>query len=547
MLRLLPTSRTVRYGIGVGCGAAAAGGVILYKTDPSIQRSVRFWQMTGPIVAHYFSERWRASSDFDRDVRFKRLHQLYAPRAREVVEELRGMFVKVAQVLSVRPEAVPEEYRREFRKLQDMAPPARWEPIRAVLERDLGASVAEVFEHIDEEPLGAASIGQAHRVTWQGRQAVVKVQYPDAGPMLRADFRCLELLLRLVNTDALAILRQVKQQFAVELDYSSEATHLREVYAAFQAAPEFEGKIAVPEPIPQLTSGNVIGMAYLEGPKLETALRVRMEALGVDLGQRGIGEWLASQQRSSLARNFSGSEMQPETVEPGTSGAESSHPRWLKLGEWAVKLVGWDIVLWLTQKIADARAGHLAGPSAELRSALQLVLDVHGYQLFFCPIFNADPHPGNILMMPDGRIGLIDFGQCRRLTVEQKVGLARLLRAVTRPACPEADEEVAAAFEATGVKSQQRDQEFLALLPRLMFSRLQAEWLQGEIKDVLRRDRIVEFPIHVVMAYRAAMLLRGLCLVMQENTSIAEAWTPWAERWLDQSRIAPNCWQAANL
>ncbi|CAE7840464.1 adck1, partial [Symbiodinium necroappetens] len=115
-----------------------------------------------------------------------------------------------------------------------MAPPARWEPIRAVLERDLGASVAEVFEDIDCEPLGAASIGQAHRVMWRGRPAVVKVQYPDAASMLWADFRCLELLLRLVNTEALVILRQVKQQFSVELDYTSEANHLQEVYSAFQ-------------------------------------------------------------------------------------------------------------------------------------------------------------------------------------------------------------------------------------------------------------------------------------------------------------------------
>eukprot|EP00913_Durusdinium_trenchii_P018156 g17057.t1 len=124
-------------------------------------------------------------------------------------------------------------------------------------------------------------------------------------------------------------------------------------------------------------------------------------------------------------------------------------------------------------------------------------------------------------MMPDGRIGLIDFGQCRRLTSEQKAGLARLLQAVSQPVSPEADRQVAAAFEATGVKTKHGDPEFLALLPRLMFSRIHTE--------------IVEVPVHMVMAYRTAMLLRGLCLVLQENTSVAEAWSPWAERWLQAS------------
>eukprot|EP00439_Symbiodinium_sp_Y106_P068289 s2412_g11.t1 len=587
----------------------------------------------------------------------------------------------------------------------------------------------EVFEAIDCEPLGAASIGQAVAVL----PAVVKVQYPDAASMLWADFRCLELLLRLVNTEALVILRQVKEQFSVELDYTSEANHLQEVYSAFRVAPEFKDKVAVPEPIPQLTSGSVIGMGYLEGPKLETALRARLQALGMDVGQQGVGEWIAAQQRNGITQNFGlpdarsldekKEEFEKEAQDQGAgrerflilvnhtnqtdkqlivffpdeskraaadAACEDSHPRskredeeragetvsrvrvccsfakeavvdlWpgllsrkkitserievfhenelivnitqhelvpqhvalsdeekqqllnrykmkpsqlpriqvtdpvaryfgmqrdqvmkiirpsetagryvtyrlvvrlQEVGAWAweggrpqaqpsaaisrqgkeVSFAAFAVVQQcrLTRKMADSRSAGLAlgylcfqvgrrdGP----------VVTSRGFQLFFCPVFNADPHPGNILMMPDGRIGLIDFGQCRRLSLEEKAGLARLLQAVTKPRSPEADREVAEAFEHTGVKSQHGDREFMALLPRLMFSRLQAEWLQGDIKErvVLRKDRIVEFPIHVVMAYRTAMLLRGLCLVLQENTSIAEAWTPWAERWLNQA------------
>ncbi|CAJ1424405.1 unnamed protein product, partial [Effrenium voratum] len=59
-------------------------------------------------------------------------------------------------------------------------------------------------------------------------------------------------------------------------------------------------------------------------------------------------------------------------------------------------------------------------------------------------------------------------------------GLARLLQAVSRPSSPEADQQLAEAFQATGVRSKNGDKEFLALLPRLMFCRFQAEWLGGD-------------------------------------------------------------------
>jgi len=528
--RLATARRALGYALGAGFTGGAATSVYLYKTDPSFERSVRFWWLSGPIVGHYLLERMRASDDDDREVRYKRLHAIHAPDARKVIEELRGMFVKVAQVMSVRPEVVPEEYRVEFRKLQDEAPPVQWDPIREVLERDLGAPVSQVFEKIEEAPLGAASIGQAHHVLWQGRQAVVKVQYPDAAVMMRADFRCLDILLWLVNKDALPMLRQVWEQFSTELDYAAEANNLRDLHEAFQASSEFSGRVVVPEPIPELTTGNVIGMGYLPGRKLELALRDRLEALGVEIGGQSIGDWLRSQQRNGL-----------EHFGDEKSSSQSSEPPWLqRVAMKAARIIGLDRLLWLTGSLVDFRsAGSATIKTHELRSALHLLLDAHGYQLFFCPLFNADPHPGNILMLPDGKVGLIDFGQCKRLSFEEKVGIARLIKAVSQPKSPEADQEVAAAFEATGVRTKNGNRDFLALLPRLMFSRMQAEWFEsGTLKEVLRQDKVLEIPIHMVMAYRTAILLRGLCLVLQENASVAEAWTPYAEKWLAENIVA---------
>lgn len=195
-----------------------------------------------------------------------------------------------------------------------------------------------------------------------------------------------------------------------------------------------------------------------------------------------------------------------------------------------------ELRLWLQRLLSSTPTG---GGSAVLASLLRLALDVHGHQLFFCPYFNGDPHPGNILLLPDGRVGLIDFGQCRQFSAAERRGLARLLLAVARPPSSEADAEVADAFLATGVRTKNSDARFLAQVPRLMFCSLRAEWFErGHLAEILRRDRIEHLPLHLVMAYRTAMLLRGLCLVLQENASVADAWAPMAQRWLQQEAAA---------
>eukprot|EP00442_Polarella_glacialis_P038984 CAMPEP_0115155048 /NCGR_PEP_ID=MMETSP0227-20121206/67667_1 /TAXON_ID=89957 /ORGANISM="Polarella glacialis, Strain CCMP 1383" /LENGTH=184 /DNA_ID=CAMNT_0002566059 /DNA_START=1 /DNA_END=552 /DNA_ORIENTATION=+ len=180
--------------------------------------------------------------------------------------------------------------------------------------------------------------------------------------MLWADFRCLQGLLWLVSPDALPMLSQVWEQFATELDYAAEALNLRDLHVAFEAAPEFAGRICVPEPIPELTSGNVIGMGYLPGPKLETALRARLEALGVDVGSQSMGDWLASQQRHGLAAEMDGAGQDASASSAGRPGGEASSEEpgraswWWRLGRSAVRLLGLDLVLWLARSASDLKS-----------------------------------------------------------------------------------------------------------------------------------------------------------------------------------------------
>lgn len=535
--RRLLQATAVTAGAGVGAFAWA------YHTDAGVRRSTRFWQHVAPMLARYKWAQLRSADEDDKQQRYNELHENHAPKVREMMAELGGMFVKTAQVLSVAP--LPEAFRSELRKLQDSANSADWEAIRQVLEEDLGGRVEDIFESFETTPLGSASIGQAHLARFGGKQVVVKVQYPDAAEMLHADFGCLALLARIAGTaEQVAYVDEWRNRFGEELDYVQEAANLTDCHAAFQQSGNLTASVAVPSIIPELSGRRVIGMEHLPGGKLEAALRQRLQSLGVDL------TWDHSKGRKSpMAQQFGGRGAQAgDTVGPAS---------WLRqLALSALRMLGMDRVMWLTRKLVNIRLRAAAllgyastGSSVEVSDALRVVLEAHGFQLFFCPLFNSDPHPGNILLLPDGRIGLLDFGQCRRMSHHQRADLARLFVVLGRAKQGNAsDSELASAFAATGMTSAHGDDRFLSIMPRLLFDKVDAEWFDKESpvgkewREVMKGDKLEHFPPHMSSLCRMVMLLRGQCMVLQENVSLVDIWQPFAERWLrEHGEPIPTC------
>ena len=94
-----------------------------------------------------------------------------------------------------------------------------------------------------------------------------------------------------------------------------------------------------------------------------------------------------------------------------------------------------------------------------LRKTLQSLLEIHGFEMFVSGLFNADPHPGNLIAMPDGRVGLIDYGQCKRLEPGPRHAIAELMVKIADDAPAE---EVAAAFRRVGVRTEKGGDEFLS-------------------------------------------------------------------------------------
>ena len=183
----------------------AVGGAYVFS-DPSARRSLDFWSRLGPVVVSYIGthllhKHLYKSSPEDRKAAFHELHEKCAPKVFDAIVDLRGIFVKAGQYLSVRPEITPEPYCRYFKTLQTNAPSEPLDVILAVIKNEIGRPVEEAFSYIAPEPCGSASTAQAHVAHLKGthEEVVIKVQYPDAEAWFNSDISSLSQMARLIN------------------------------------------------------------------------------------------------------------------------------------------------------------------------------------------------------------------------------------------------------------------------------------------------------------------------------------------------------------
>jgi predicted unusual protein kinase regulating ubiquinone biosynthesis (AarF/ABC1/UbiB family) len=185
---------------------------------------------------------------------------------------MRGAAMKVGQLFSTLDLGlVPVEIRDEVLEilgtLQDDAEPVPFASIRKVIEADLGRRLQSVFAQVDPEPLAAASIGQVHRAQLKdGREVVLKVQYPGIAEAVHADLRNLGLGLKLLSViapgvDSRAIAEEIRTRVIDELDYELEAANQRAMACAYREHPF----IVVPAPVAELCRERVLVSDYVEG------------------------------------------------------------------------------------------------------------------------------------------------------------------------------------------------------------------------------------------------------------------------------------------
>ena len=199
---------------------------------------------------------------------------LQAVRIRESLERLGPTFVKLGQLLSLRPDLIPEAYCKEFSKLQDHVPAVAFCEIRNVIEEDLGKPLEKIFKSFKPEPLAAASIAQVHEATlYDGTKVAVKVQRPHIKETIDADLDILFTIAQAVEDHVTGARNfrpvEVVKEFALwtrrELDFQIEAHNA----ARLRDAMKEKRGLYVPSIYPAYSSRHVLTMEYVRGVKMD--------------------------------------------------------------------------------------------------------------------------------------------------------------------------------------------------------------------------------------------------------------------------------------
>ena len=221
------------------------------------------------------------------------VHGITPEKLRLILEDLGPTFVKLGQIMSMRPDFLPQEYCDELMKLQTEANPLPFSVIEKVIEQEYQRRWTRIFRSIDEEALGSASIAQVHcAVLLDGEKVVIKVQRPGVHDIMSKDIVLLKRaagILRILGpaqdvVDFSMVLDELWAIAKQEMDFVMEANHIEEFRHANQDA-DF---VSCPKVYRHLTTQHVLVMEYVDGIQIDDV--AGLKAAGIDV--RRIGERL---------------------------------------------------------------------------------------------------------------------------------------------------------------------------------------------------------------------------------------------------------------
>ena len=231
------------------------------------------WQMS-------WAQLWRKR--YDTRVRWKKIHRRNARRMYRGFVSLRGVYIKLGQILSVMGTFLPREYTEELEGLQDDVPPQRYSKIQKTFVNAFGKSPHEVFAKFEEVPIAAASLGQVHQASSAtGERLAVKILYPNVGTIVKVDLRVLGWALRVYrNFVPIQQLERVHEQLGDmlvrETDLDNEAKMIERMAKNFAGDPD----VLFPKVYPQWSSHTVMTMSFMDGVKITK--KESLSTLGLD-------------------------------------------------------------------------------------------------------------------------------------------------------------------------------------------------------------------------------------------------------------------------
>ncbi len=329
------------------------------STLPRLYRNVRRWREIILVLRRYGLADWlsRLQLDFIRDwikdeTGVPLASYTRETRIRMALTDLGPTFIKLGQVLSLRPDLVGSALAFELQQLQTQVPADGFDLVQALVKVELGLSIDEAFACFDEQPIASASIGQVHRATLHdGTPVVVKVQHDNIQNKVREDMEVLaglaglaERIPELAAWQPRSLIEQLSRSLSRELSFKRELNNLLVFDKEFGHIPG----LRIPKPFPKLSSSRVLTMERLEGISLneyQKSFRDRSEEENSDLPRR--------------------------------------------------------------------------------------VAELYMEMIFNKGIYHADPHPGNVLVMQDAGIGLLDFGMVGRIDDSLRETIEQMLMAVS--------------------------------------------------------------------------------------------------------------------
>jgi len=434
----------------------------VYPSGSRWENLARFSQIGRVLVRHGFGFVF----DVRRERREKRgAEEVLAPnfgaRLRRTLDDLGPTFVKFGQVLSTRPDVIPESILSELQKLQNTAAPIPLEQAQRVIEEDLSVPVEKLFAAFDPVQLGSASIGQVYRARLRSGEAVaVKVQRPGARGRVEADLALMRDLAALLDArfgdriliDVPGLVAEFEGVILRELDYGAEAQNAR------RFAHNFAGThVKVPAIYLDLSTRRVLTMEFIEGTRFQNL-----------------------------------------------------EPRLL--------------------------------PPAERRRVATMGADAIFKMAFEDGFFHGDPHPGNLVLTPDGDLALLDFGMVGFMSRGDIEALSRLFIAVIGQDAP----AVLRGLEALGVRFPaevrgplvQELREFLHKYSGLSVGEVTLGQALGELISLARRYRLSLPPVFPLLM-KALVTAEGLSRSIDPSINVYEIARPYARRLL-RERFEPS-------
>lgn len=315
-------------------------------------------------------------------------------RVRMALTDLGPTFIKLGQILASRPDLVGPSLSEELKQLRANVEPDEIEEVRETLRNELGKNYESHFQTIDSKPLATASIGQVHRaILNDGSRVVLKVQRAGIERKMQQDMEVLAGVAQLAErVDALSawgpseMVRQLGPMITRELDFSRERQNLDQFAEMFSRK---NCDVVIPQPVNELCTRRVLVMDEL------------------------IGEPLPAYLASHPCRKPGGVNETTNSDAPSTPTPDSPPPSGLP-----------------THANQTSPDSPQETPDLIKQKLGETIAEAYLTMLFDEALFHADPHPGNLIVMDNGTLGILDFGMIGRIDETLRETIEEMLVAI---------------------------------------------------------------------------------------------------------------------